>query len=188
MSSVYFIQEAATGAIKIGVSRFPLRRLAVLQTAACADLRILALVPGCSFTEERWAHAKFSHLRIGGEWFLGVDELLSFVDLLNATPEAQRRALLQSPPRNQEQALAVGEEVRDAMGAAIRSVGVERFAQLAQTTPSVVNSALSGRTSLKGRWLCDLAMVCTDEQMLTILAPLAAARGFDLARVAEVPR
>lgn len=65
---VYFIQSQGTGLIKIGFSRQPLKRLAVLRTAHGCDVKLLACVDG-SMSKERKLHADFAHLRENGEWF-----------------------------------------------------------------------------------------------------------------------
>jgi len=70
---VYFIQQGHGGSIKIGVSDDPDYRCKQMQTATARPLRVIARLPCQSraqaFDLERELHTKFSHLRMGGEWF-----------------------------------------------------------------------------------------------------------------------
>jgi hypothetical protein len=66
---VYFIQDDATLAIKIGFClKKPEKRLAALQTGNSNTLRLLGHVPG-SDLHEKALHVRFSQCRIQGEWF-----------------------------------------------------------------------------------------------------------------------
>lgn len=69
-SWVYFVQATTGGPVKIGRSATPRARVASLQTANAAELRIVATVPGGA-TVERAMHATFAadRIRAGGEWF-----------------------------------------------------------------------------------------------------------------------
>ena len=67
-SVVYFVQNEATGSVKIGHSTDLQMRLSSLQTSADADLRVIRTVPG-GRAVERWFHKRFAHLHIKGEWF-----------------------------------------------------------------------------------------------------------------------
>lgn len=79
-SWVYFIQAAAGGPVKIGRSTAPRARLASLQTANAAALRIVAMMPGGGAVE-RAMHATFAadRARPGGEWFRPSPSLAAFV-------------------------------------------------------------------------------------------------------------
>lgn len=66
---VYFIQDKATGAIKIGFClKKPEKRLAALQTGNANPLHLLGHVRG-SEAHEKGLHLRFSPCRIQGEWF-----------------------------------------------------------------------------------------------------------------------
>jgi hypothetical protein len=68
-SWVYFVQATTGGPVKIGRSATPRARVASLQTANAAELRIVATMPGGA-TVERAMHATFAADRIrAGEWF-----------------------------------------------------------------------------------------------------------------------
>lgn len=69
-SWVYFVQATNGGPVKIGRSATPRARVASLQTANAAELRIVATMPGGA-TVERVMHATFAadRIRAGGEWF-----------------------------------------------------------------------------------------------------------------------
>ena len=77
--TVYFMQPAAGGAVKIGMSRDIHSRLEVLQRQSPDKLRVLATMPQNSAYTERLLHERFDHLRLHGEWFNGTEELLSFI-------------------------------------------------------------------------------------------------------------
>ena len=72
--SVYFITCREQGVVKIGVAVDPEVRLASLQTAAPAKLKLEATLEG-SHNEERSFHARFAKCRLHGEWFAITDEL-----------------------------------------------------------------------------------------------------------------
>jgi len=65
---VYFIQGLCGGAIKIGFSVDPVKRLRALQTGYPDTLTILFMVPGNESTE-RQVHKEFEASRLKGEWF-----------------------------------------------------------------------------------------------------------------------
>jgi uncharacterized protein YdaU (DUF1376 family) len=64
---VYAMRRLSDGAIKIGLSRSPTRRAAVLSRAG-AELQLLAFAPG-TFNLERQAQVDLATWRIGTEWF-----------------------------------------------------------------------------------------------------------------------
>jgi hypothetical protein len=75
---VYAIQVGDDGPVKIGRSDNPAQRLRTLQTASAEPLRGLAAWPEC-FASEDLMHEEFAHVRIRGEWFRPVPELLEMV-------------------------------------------------------------------------------------------------------------
>ena len=83
---VYFIQQIdnQNGAIKIGVSFNPVKRLAQLQTTSPDKLDFIGVIRG-GYQLETELHHKFSHLNLTGEWFRADDSLLEFIDT-NAMP------------------------------------------------------------------------------------------------------
>jgi hypothetical protein len=76
---VYFIQAVAGGAIKIGLSQNPGKRLTSLQTARPDPIRITRLVAvhrSRSKLMEQNLHRHFEDARMAGEWFEPVPELV----------------------------------------------------------------------------------------------------------------
>lgn len=67
-SYVYFIQDGRKGAVKIGMTVDPEKRLRDLQTGNPRTLRIRHVIPGDRSTEKA-LHARFEPARIRGEWF-----------------------------------------------------------------------------------------------------------------------
>jgi hypothetical protein len=65
---VYFIQAMDTGAIKIGFSIDPLRRIKELQTGHPAILKLICCIEGTR-ADERAFHQRFQKDRYQGEWF-----------------------------------------------------------------------------------------------------------------------
>jgi len=65
---IYFIQGQLGGAIKIGYSVNPQRRLKELQTGYPDTLRILVMIPGNEYTEKIF-YRQFEGSRLNGEWF-----------------------------------------------------------------------------------------------------------------------
>lgn len=78
---VYFVQQGDSGAIKIGCSKDPTKRLATLQCGHSEHLRMLTCAPGTQ-QQERALHDRFAHLRVSGEWFRPGDDLLAYIRLV----------------------------------------------------------------------------------------------------------
>lgn len=65
---VYLIEDPALGAIKVGWSKDPERRLSALQTSHAGELTLLAVIPGTKRLELD-IHRKLIFARRYGEWF-----------------------------------------------------------------------------------------------------------------------
>lgn len=65
---VYVVHRGDTGEVKIGISRNVAARVAQLQTASGAALKLLACFPG-DRDAEAGLHARFARDRRTGEWF-----------------------------------------------------------------------------------------------------------------------
>lgn len=78
---IYMVSAGLEGPIKIGKSRRLRSRLAELQTCNYEQIYILSLVPSISVSEHE-LHAKFSHLRIRGEWFRRDVSLIEYIESL----------------------------------------------------------------------------------------------------------
>lgn len=76
---VYFVRNADTGQIKIGISNDVTRRLRTLQTGSAAALDLLGTMPG-GRAKEAELHARFADSRTGGEWFDPTPELDRFIE------------------------------------------------------------------------------------------------------------
>lgn len=66
--SVYVITDRAAGVCKIGFSKTPLRRLAMLRTSSAADLDLEAVIPGDRNCEAD-LHAEHSANLVRREWY-----------------------------------------------------------------------------------------------------------------------
>ncbi len=80
---VYFIQGQCGGAIKIGFSVSPEKRLKELQTGYPDTLTILLMIPGSESTETT-LHRQFDASRLKGEWFRPDDYLIEKIKELKA--------------------------------------------------------------------------------------------------------
>jgi len=77
-SSVYFLQAAEEGLIKIGFTTGrPSWRMTHIQTKERQKLTLLASMRGTREDEEA-LHARFANSRVRGEWFEPTDELVAF--------------------------------------------------------------------------------------------------------------
>lgn len=138
---IYFIQGETGGPIKIGSSSNPWQRAADLQTGNPAKLRVLTVVPG-ERQDELALHARFSSLRIHGEWFEPAPALVAFID---GAVAAQRT----SPP------------VPLPVQASVRGLTVEQLCVIAgfveaQVLSDASHRALSSDTSITTDELIDL--------------------------------
>ena len=102
---IYFIQDGPDGAIKIGYSSDPQRRLRELQTGAGRPLRILHTMYG-TVEDERRLHRAYACLRQHGEWFTPGEDLRSYIDLL-ANPRPLRPFVMAWRCRQRDQSLGV---------------------------------------------------------------------------------
>lgn len=75
LGTVYFVQDYAGSAVKIGFSRNPLRRLLTIQISQPYPIVPLGSCPG-SLGLERALHAEFANTRLLGEWFERTDALM----------------------------------------------------------------------------------------------------------------
>lgn len=78
---VYFIQEPATHAIKIGFSTNLRKRLESLQSANPYQLALLGALPDHDEKAEKRLHKRFDIYRLEGEWFTKdiTDEVLNLL-------------------------------------------------------------------------------------------------------------
>lgn len=80
---VYFIQGLCGGAIKVGYSVNPEKRLKELQTGYPDTLTILLMIPGDEKIE-RHLHREFEASRLQGEWFRPDDLVIKRIKELKA--------------------------------------------------------------------------------------------------------
>jgi hypothetical protein len=95
-SSVYFIRERLSGAIKIGIARDVVVRLTNLQGAHPYPLQILGICPG-GLPMEMALHAEFASQRLAGEWFLPSPVLRDRIMTLCQRPKGGRVYMTQIP-------------------------------------------------------------------------------------------
>ena len=93
---IYFISGPALCAgIKIGFSKNPIERLAIVQAQAAVKLHILASVPG-TMEDEKTIHHALHHYRMCGEWFktgLVVNRLVTKIIRTRRIPKRYLRDL-----------------------------------------------------------------------------------------------
>lgn len=78
MERVYFFKESAMNAIKIGRSQNVRGRFDQIRNGMPQDLEFLGYMDG-SAAKEKEIHAKFSHLKLKGEWFQFDQSIIDFV-------------------------------------------------------------------------------------------------------------
>lgn len=82
---IYFIRAMQSGAIKIGTSNDPKRRLETMQTGSPEPLELIGVLPGQA-DAEKVLHRTFAKFRIHGEWFKGDEELIREIKALVRLP------------------------------------------------------------------------------------------------------
>jgi hypothetical protein len=84
--SLYLIQDSGNGAIKIGRSMTPHRRLKQLQTGNSSKLYFVAVFPGDGW-REKLLHKQLAYFRLEGEWFS--QEVLNYLpyDMIHSINE-----------------------------------------------------------------------------------------------------
>lgn len=77
---IYFAQAGDAGNIKIGFTESDdvTTRLATLQTGCPAPIRLLKAIPG-TLEDEKNLHRRFGSVRVSGEWFKPIPELLAAI-------------------------------------------------------------------------------------------------------------
>lgn len=70
---VVYVIQARNGAIKIGFSAEPHKRLAAIRTHSPLPVRLIAILGPGTHREERALHDRFDHCRSHAEWFVGPD-------------------------------------------------------------------------------------------------------------------
>lgn len=91
---LYVIRRADVREIKIGVTRYPKKRLQCLQVGSARPLELLVAVR--VFPQSEGAvHRHFAAHRISGEWFHECPEIMEWVARLQAVSETAdpRRAI-----------------------------------------------------------------------------------------------
>ena len=79
MSNVYFLQVGTDGPIKIGCTKFDIRRrVRAIQSGSPHILRWIGFYPG-DRNEERQAHLLLKNSSLRGEWFYPTTEVVAFV-------------------------------------------------------------------------------------------------------------
>lgn len=85
--SVYFIQAAQGGPIKIGRATDVRARFKAIQACCPVPLKILCVIPNGGHKVETELHRRFALFRLHGEWFDSTAELLAYI---HAELKAQR--------------------------------------------------------------------------------------------------
>lgn len=76
---IYFIQEDnERGRVKIGRTKYLLKRFKAIQTASPSRLKLLGVVYGDA-AMERALHERFRKCRVVNEWFECTDELAQYI-------------------------------------------------------------------------------------------------------------
>lgn len=104
---VYFILDREAGAVKVGYSAAPMKRLAQLQTAIPRKLELLGAVSGDMGTEADF-HRRFdkAYKKLEGEWYQANDDILDHItEILFGT----KSVLAQSYPWLKDQYIACPE-------------------------------------------------------------------------------
>jgi hypothetical protein len=76
---IYFIQQGENGAIKIGYTTNPEKRLKALATASPYRLHVRLVIEG-SKKLEKDLHNKFAQWQLDGEWFEPCQEIMDFIE------------------------------------------------------------------------------------------------------------
>lgn len=80
---VYFVLNCDSEAIKIGIAKNVVRRIASLQTSSPSELKLLGILKAKSVGQarelERSLHQTFDKYHIRGEWFKAEVELLNYI-------------------------------------------------------------------------------------------------------------
>jgi hypothetical protein len=96
--SVYFVTCREANAVKIGSSLEPHARLSEIQWGCPLLLKLEAVLPG-GYEEEFAFHARFSDVRLRGEWFT-INEMIEAIIAVHPAPDLppdhDRVALAQS--------------------------------------------------------------------------------------------
>jgi hypothetical protein len=96
--AIYIVQMGSDGPVKIGFSKRPHVRIRSLSVSSPADLKVIAIIKGDTFTEAE-LHKRFEYAHIKGEWFKPVPELVNFDSTWESVSQ-DRRAQMASMVAN----------------------------------------------------------------------------------------
>ena len=74
---LYLMRAGDSGALKIGRANDPARRARDLQVGCPERIQVLAILPEMG-SDEHYAHQRFAHLRLAGEWFSPSPEIVEW--------------------------------------------------------------------------------------------------------------
>jgi hypothetical protein len=84
-TNIYFIGSVELGAVKIGKSNNPDKKLTELQTGNSNELILYGIIKDVKEDYEMKIHQIFDHIWLKGEWFKLTDELIQY--MINKTNE-----------------------------------------------------------------------------------------------------
>jgi hypothetical protein len=119
--AVYIIRAGEDGPVKIGVATDTRDRLVTLQMGNHLDLKIIREIEGWEAAEAA-IHARYSHLRLRGEWFTFCPSMLTEQFDVDPSPTCRHK---------QDSVCPIVKRVAQAAGgyaALARIVGVSRMA------------------------------------------------------------
>ncbi len=73
--AVYIAMRLSDGAVKIGTSKTPEKRINQVGKFCKSEMRTLRIMEG-TFRQEKWLHWFFQGQKISGEWFTFVDDMM----------------------------------------------------------------------------------------------------------------
>jgi len=81
MKYVYLIQSLEDGYYKVGVSKYPKKRIRQLQTGNSSELKLIeSFQSEFANVIEKALHRRYFHLKKEGEWFdMGISQETSFL-------------------------------------------------------------------------------------------------------------
>ena len=84
-TNLYFIGSIKLGAVKIGISKDPSKRLSELQTGNPHKLTLFCIIHDIDPEREQTYHWIHRDIRLNGEWFELTDDLIRYMVVHNTT-------------------------------------------------------------------------------------------------------
>lgn len=167
---IYFVQDLPCGAIKIGYTACPDKRLSTLRSSYPNSKFAVLLIMKGSPEMERYLHKKFRNILISGEWFKPEQELLEFISKQTSDDTKQDKPRFNFPSAAEKSLKEIGLQLKTARKRRGWTIA-ELAGKMSTSAPTVIsmeqgNPKIGSGILFSAMWILGL-----EEMMKTISQP-----------------